>query len=295
MTLLAPGLPDAPHPPRRQPRAEGAVRVAVEASGQGQGERPGAALRVRGPSSRLADLYQSGSARCLLPQGEPAATAVLINTAGGITGGDRFAWHARTGAGAELVLATQTAERAYRAQPGEVGRVDVTLELSPGARLDWLAQETILFDGSALERCLRVEMAEDAHLLVVEPVVLGRAAMGEQVTQAHFADRWEIRRGGRLIRAEATRLSGPVAEIAARPAVLAGQRAFATILYAAPDAERKLSMAREFLPKNCAGASYLRETLSIRLAAPDGAHLRSALRHLLAGLRDRPLPRVWTM
>ncbi|MCL5777934.1 urease accessory protein UreD [Limibaculum sp. FT325] len=275
------GAPLAGHP--RQPRALGAVRVGVRAG------------EVAGAAARLADLYQQGSARCLLPAGEPAATAVLINTAGGITGGDRFAWQAHAGSGAGLVLATQTAERAYRAQPGETGRVETRLTLGPGAWLDWLAQETILFDGAALDRRLTVEMAVDARLLVVEPVVLGRAAMGETVAQARFTDRWEIRREGRLIRAEATRLDGPVARIAARPAVLDGMRAFATILYAGPDAEQKLGIARALLPKDRAAASFLRGTLSIRLAAPDGARLRSALSHFLTGFRAHPLPRVWTM
>lgn len=278
-TLPPPTMAPAPAAPR-QPRAQGRVEIGV---------------RAQTGTTRLAHLYQQGSARCLMPQGEAAPTAVLINTAGGITGGDRFAWQAEAGAGAHLVLATQTAERAYRAQPGETGRVETALTLGPGARLEWLAQETILFDGASLARRLTVEMAADARLLIVEPLVLGRAAMGETVARARFTDRWEIRRDGRLIRAEATRLCGPVAEIATRPAVLAGLRAVATILYAGPDAEQKLGIARALLPTDCAGASLLRGTLSIRLAAPDGARLRSALRRFLTGFRDHPLPRVWTM
>jgi urease accessory protein len=134
--------------------------------------------------------------------------ATLLNTTGGITGGDRFAWRATAAPGAWLGLTTQAAERAYRARPGETGQVAVTLELAAGARLDWLPQETILFDRSALERRLEADLCGNARLLVVEPVVFGRAAMGERIGAIRFVDRWRIRRDGRLVHAEATRIEG---------------------------------------------------------------------------------------
>ena len=264
-----------------QPRAQGRSRVTA---------------RLRDGRSVLGELYEQGSAKVRLPRAAgPALEAVLLNTAGGLTGGDRFAVSAAAEAGARLTLASQTAERAYRAQPGEVARVENSLRLGPGATLEWLAQETILFDACALRRSLEIDMAEDARLLVVEPVVLGRAAMGETVRTADFADSLTLRRGGRLVFADRLRLSGDVAGATRGAAALGGARAFATLLYAAPDAESRLDALRALLPQGPAGASAFDGAISARILSPDGYDLRRTLLMVLRGFRELALPRVWEM
>ncbi len=96
--------------------------------------------------------------RVLFPR--PAATpvAMLLNTAGGVTGGDVFEVTARASEDARLTVTTQAAERAYRAMPGTVARIANRIEAASGSRIDWLPQETILYDGSALRRHLRVDL-----------------------------------------------------------------------------------------------------------------------------------------
>ncbi len=264
------------------------------------------AARRRAGLTALARLHQRGSAKALFPrEGSGELVAVLLNTAGGLTGGDRFSWQAEVAAGAELALATQAAERVYRAQPGQVARVETRLTLAPGARIDWLPQETILFDGGALERSLTVEMATDATLLAVEPLILGRQAMGERVAQAHLLDRWRIRRGGGLVYADTLRLTGAVAATAARAGVFGPHRAAATLVYVAPDAADRLPRARAALEAAAqhpmgrtagleGGASVRHGVLVARLLAPDGRSLRAGLTRLLAVFRDA-LPRVWTI
>jgi urease accessory protein len=265
-------------PPPRLPRARGMVAVRAE---------------LRRSRSVLADLRQEGSAKARFPRGEgPMLDAALLNTAGGITGGDRFAWHAAAAPGAWLGLTTQAAERAYRARPGETGRVTVALELGPGARLDWLPQETILFDRSALERRLDADLGGDARLLVVEPVVFGRAAIGERITAIRFLDCWRIRRDGRLVHAEATRINGS-ADLLARPALLGGSGAMASVLLAGEDAGALLAPVRRLLVGE-AGASLVRPgVLTVRILAPDGWELRRRLTPVLETLRQAPLPSMW--
>lgn len=255
------------------------------------------AVRAADGRTRLADLAQRGSARCLIPRVPGRIEAVLLNTAGGITGGDRFDWEAEAGPGATLTLATQTAERLYRAEPGAPARVATRLTVGDGARLDWLAQETILFEGCAVERRLEAEIAGDATLTVLEPLILGRAAMGEKVRTGHFTDDWRIRRAGRLIYADALRLCGPVAEIAVRPACWGPNRAAASLLHIAPGAEGRLAPLRRAIATAGieGGASAWDGILACRLLAPDGRRLRAALLALLPVLRRDPLPRVWTM
>ncbi len=276
----------ATHPSRtfadRQPRAQGAVRLAA---------------RRREGRPALATLYQQGSARALFPrEASGDLVAVLLNTAGGLTGGDRFSWQAEAGRAAELTLATQAAERIYRAPAGQVARVETQLTVAPRGRIDWLPQETILFDGGALERSLIVDMATDSTLLAVEPLVLGRQAMGEQVLQARLVDRWRIRRAGELVYADTLRLTGAVADTAARHALFGPHRAAATLVYVAPDAADRLARARSALDEVGleAGASVRNGVLVARLLAPDGRRLRAGLVHLLATLRGA-LPRVWTI
>ncbi|THD66132.1 urease accessory protein UreD, partial [Phenylobacterium sp.] len=125
--------------------------------------------------TRLKRLYQDGCGKILLPVDRAARSleAVAINTSGGLTGGDRMAWRARAEAGASLTLTTQACEKVYRARDGHAA-VSVGLDVGPGARIDWLPQETILFDAADLSRTLEADLAAGATLLVVEAVVLGR-------------------------------------------------------------------------------------------------------------------------
>jgi urease accessory protein len=254
------------------------------------------AARLSPRGSELAVLRQAGSLRALFPAPAGGALqAAMINTAGGITGGDRFFIEAEAAAGAALTLTTQAAERAYRAQPGETGRLSTRLTVAGGARLDWLPQETILYRGCALERTLTAELAPDARLLLAEPVIFGRGAMGERLDTASFRDRIEIRRGGRLLLRDGWRLAGDVAAQLDRPQVAGGAGAMASVLYLAPDAEAQLPRLRAMLPET-AGASLVEpDLLYLRLLAPDGWLLRAALVPILTRLHRGPLPRPWML
>lgn len=269
----------------KQPRARGQVRLSSKAMARGSAT-----------ASVLDDLRQQGSLKALFPRSRGnALDAVLLNTGGGVTGGDRFDIAATAGADTHLVLTTQAAERAYRAQPDETGRIRNRLTVQPGARLDWLPQETILFDGAAIDRRLAVDLHGDARLLLVEPLVFGRHAMGETLRHGRLADRIDIRRDGALLFADRTALQGDITAHLARPAVADGAGAMATVLYAAPDAERVLAVARETLPPE-GGVSLIREGLLFaRLLARDGFTLRQHLLPLIACLSTTPLPRTWTI
>lgn len=155
-------------------------------------------------ASRLSDLRQQGSLRALFPRGTgPAVEAVLLNTAGGLTGGDVMSVAAHAAPGTRLRLSTQAAERIYRAIEGTQARAEVRLQAEGDGRIDWLPQETILFDGARLDRRLLADLAPEATCLLVEPLVFGRLAHGEEVRTGRLRDRWEVRRGGRLVFADA--------------------------------------------------------------------------------------------
>ncbi|MEL7100569.1 MAG: urease accessory protein UreD [Pseudomonadota bacterium] len=220
---------------------------------------------------------------------------MLVNTSGGITGGDRFDVAASAGPASALTLTTQAAERAYRAQPGPPGTVRTHLKVASGARLDWLPQETILFDGCALDRGLEVDLAPDARLLLVEPMVWGRAAMGERDVHGRARERIHIRQNGDLVYADQWRMTGDLTAQLDRPAIGGGARAMASFVFAAPEAEAKLDHLRGLLPVS--GGASLRSTGLIvgRLLAPSSYDLRKSLIPLVEFLHDGVIPTPWRL
>ncbi|WP_245586113.1 urease accessory protein UreD [Solimonas soli] len=252
--------------------------------------------------TRLADLYQRAPCRLLFPDAEhdEPTQAVLLTTSGGLTGGDRLDFTLRVDDGARVVVSTQAAEKLYRALDEEADtRVDVHLRVGAGAWVEWLAQETILFDGARLRRRLDAELAPAARLLATESVVFGRRAMGEDWRRGLLHDAWRIRRDGRLIWADALHLAGDVAAARAAPFGFGDAGACATLLYAGDDAEAQLPLARALLADHPGAATAFGGLLIARLLAADAAALRRSLIHLAGGLRQgiaglpARLPRVW--
>ena len=167
--------------------------------------------------------------------------------------------------------------------------------VAPEAGLEWLPQETILFDGTAMRRRLAVDLAGDAWFLGVESLVFGRTAMGETVQSARIDDLIEVRRDGRLILHDRVRFAGAVAPVLARRAVGAGSCAAATIVHVGAGCRGAARRgAGGAWPGATAGASAWDGMLLARIVARDGACLREAVVATLNVLRDgRPLPRVW--
>jgi urease accessory protein len=249
-------------------------------------------------ASVLDDLRHSGCLKALFPRGpSDRLSAVFVNTSGGITGGDNLGIAARIGTGSRLSLTSQAAERIYRASGTEPARVSTRIFVETGGRLDWLPQETILFDAARLDRSLHIDLAGDARCLVVETLVFGRTAMGEAVRQLNLSDRIEIWRDGAPQFIDRMRMSGDAAMHLQRRATGAGAVAMASVVFAVPadsaDAAAHLEVLRPILPQG-AGASLIRPgLLFLRLTASDSYHLRRSLLPVLAQLNDGPLPRTW--
>jgi urease accessory protein len=252
--------------------------------------------RVRDATTVLDGLRQAGCLKARFPRRLTAdwMDVVMLNTSGGVAGGDRLDHRFEVQAGARVSIAAQAAERFYRSVPGGApSQVQTKISVGSGGAAEWLPQETILFDRCALDRALEVELAADAWFLGVESLVFGRAAMGERVTQASVRDLIRIRHDGVLRLHDAVRLEGEVAAALRRKAVGDGAGAVATIVHVAPDVEARLDDARAVLPDE-AGASAWNGMLVVRMLAATGAALRAVVIAVLRVLRgERPLPRVW--
>ena len=262
------------------PRARGSVQLSAK----------------HGPRGTVLDtLYQKGAANAVFPRADRGMTAVLLNTSGGVTGGDRFDYVAAAGPDTHLTLTTQACERAYRALPGEVGRIDTTLSVAADATLWWLPQETLVFDGCALSRRLTCALAPTARALIVEPICFGRLAMGEDTITGAMSDRVEITRGGTPLVLDAWRMAGDLGARMSHTATGGGARAMVSLTYVAPDAAGHLEPVRD-LAGPAGGASLLTDdTLVMRLLAPSGYALRQRLLPILDHLTGSALPLCWRL
>lgn len=268
------------------------------------GEARIAFRRDPGGRTTLTDLYQRAPCRVMFPETEPdePLQAVLLTTSGGLTGGDRTNVVVTIQAGAQATLTTQAAEKIYRALPATGdARVQVEMQVGPAAWAEWLAQETIVFEGSRLRRRFAADVAPSGRLLAVDSIVFGRTAMGEHFDTGLLHDAWRISRGGKLTWADALHLEGDVRQLRSAPFAFGTSVACSTVLYVGADATQQLAQARGILsqcPLPC-GATSLDGVMIARIMADDAVQLRAAVMQLIAGIRRAAaalparLPRVW--
>jgi urease accessory protein len=244
--------------------------------------------------TRRRHLHESGSLRVRFPSPEAdGLSAVFVNTAGGIAGGDRFDIDIAAGEGSRLAVTTAAAEKIYRAQ-GPAAELNIALKAAAGAHLAWLPQETILFDRARVSRRIDIDLAEGASLLLCEIIVFGRAAMGERMLRGEFVDRWRMRRGGRLVFAETVRLDGDIGEKLNQPAIAKGGVAIGTALIA-PGDETLVEKIRELSPSFSGevGISSWNGFAMARFCAQDAVRLRADMMAVLGRASGAALPRLW--
>jgi urease accessory protein len=248
----------------------------------------------RDGQTRLADLYQRDPCRVLFPDPEPGEPpqAVLVTTSGGVTDGDSLTMAIEVGPGAEAVVATQAAEKIYRAaRSTEHCTMDIAVTVGEGGTLDWLPQETILFQGARLKRRTVADVAPGGSLLACEMVVLGRAASGERFTRGLLLDAWSVRRAGKLAWTDALRVEGetPVG------AGFGEANALATFIGVWDSPQAPFERARALLDKvegARVGVTLVNGVVVGRLLG-EATAVRAAMTRFLGDFRGRRLPRVW--
>ena len=253
--------------------------------------------------ARIVELFQRSPIRILFPRvGDGALEeAVLINTAGGIAGGDRLESSVTALAKASITVTSQAAEKVYRALD-EPARIVTRLKACEGARLAWLPQETISFNCARLSRETEIELSSGAQLLALEWLVLGRAAHGEEMTGGHITDSWRVRKDGRLIWADCFRATDETFPHLTGRALLSNCKAVGTLIYSGPDPDARLESLRDLarsLQCYCA-ATCISGLIVVRFAAKLACDLRRALRSFLQqfgrelGSGPFRVPKMWS-
>ena len=270
-----------------EPHGDGANRQRARAEARASFARVGA----RTEPERL---FETGGLRWRFPRSSSPCEAAVVNTGGGVAGGDCYSVSLTLSEGAEVEATTPSAERIYRSD-GPAAAITTRLTLMPGARLFWLPQETLLFEGARLERRLDVETSGEAEFLVAETLVFGRLAMGETRIDARVRDSWRVRRDGQLVFADETRIDHAGATLD-RKAVGAGARALSTIVASSPNIEARLPDLRAALEGAGSGvesgASAFDGLIVARLLAASFDQLRMGLVASIVALGGRK-PRLW--
>jgi len=253
--------------------------------------------------TRIEDVFERSPIRIMFPRTEHRAVqeAVLINTAGGIAGGDQLECSVTALPGASIAVTSQAAEKVYRALY-EPARITTRLKAQESAKLAWLPQETIVFNWARLHRTAEIELFSGAELLALEWLVLGRAAHGEVVVGGNIVDSWRVKRDGRLIWADSFRITDEIFPHVTRKALLANCKAVATLIYYGPYLEKRLDFLREIIPSlGCNGAATLVSGLIvIRFAAEESSDLKLVLRRFLEqfgpelGSGPFQVPKMWS-
>jgi urease accessory protein len=269
-------------------RAEGVGRLALV------GDKSG---------NRLVDLFQQPPIHIMFPGSNAKAfqEAVLVNSMGGIAGGDHLDLHIRAHDNAAISVTSQAAERVYRAL-GTPARVSTFLTVGESAQLAWLPQETILFNGARLVRSMNVELSSGSELLALEWLILGRRAYGEKLVAGELSDTWRVRRDGRLVWVDRFRVTDEVMPFLGRDALLGDSSAIGTLIYSGPHLEARLECVREAIARlQCrAAVTLIAGLIVVRVAARAAADLKRALQNLIRhfGHHRTPspfaVPKMWS-
>ena len=259
------------------PRAKGALHLTT--SGQ----------------SKIKSLFQQGSTRALFPRRAKGLECIMINTSGGLTGGDKFSNSIICEGHSHLTISTQGCERIYKSGDGTAAVVENIVTVKNSSRVYWLPQETIIFDQGRIKRHLKVELSSEAEALIVEPVIFGRLAMGETDISGHFEDKIEIHVDGKITYLDKTRLTGEISKTLKRPAVLNGSAATAILIFKSETAKSFLNFVREQLNAQ-SGASLINTSFMVaRFVAPTGYELRKMLVPVINKITDENLPKTWRL
>jgi urease accessory protein len=257
---------------------------------------------VRG-NTRIKDLFQRSPIRIMFPGTGVGVVdeAVLINTAGGIAGGDRLEYGITALTNASIAVTSQAAEKVYRALD-EPSRITTKLSAHGLAKLAWLPQETIVFNRAAINRQTEIEISSGSELLALEWLVFGRAAHGEEMVGGCIIDSWRVKKDGRLVWADTFRATDDVFAHLHRTALLSDCKAIGTLIYFRPQVAARLEGLREMAAQlgcHCA-VTLVAELIIVRFAARLSSDLRRAVRGALEQFSREPgdgpfgVPKMWS-
>ncbi|MFJ4194096.1 urease accessory protein UreD [Pseudomonas sp. NPDC089534] len=232
----------------------------------------------------------------LYAEGPEVCQHIIVHPPGGIAGGDRLNIGARVERDAWAQITSPGAAKWYRAAGPAFQRLD--LHVGPGATLEWLPQETIVYSAAQAELTTSIDLEGDARLFYWDVVALGRPAAGERFDRGHFQAHLDIRRDGRPLWHERQRIAGGDGLLDS-PIGLDGHPVFATLLVTGEIDAALLERCRALNTDVRGDLTQLPGLLVARCLAAEALQARAwliglwrLLRPALLGREAMP-PRIW--
>jgi urease accessory protein len=240
--------------------------------------------------------------RPFYPEGPEVCHSVILHTAGGVVGGDRLSLNLHLEPQARALITTAAASKIYRSN-GPEARQHVRVRVADGACLEWLPQETIVFNSAIYRQDLQVELAPGASWLSWEIVRFGRSARGERFLQGEWRSYTEIWQQGRPLWIDRQWLPAGE-EIITSPHGLAGQPVVGSLVWVGSAVSSELVKEARLLwdarsTVGEAGATRIVSGLVCRYRGPSTTEVRNwftdVWQLLRLSLLGRPAyrPRVW--
>lgn len=240
--------------------------------------------------------------RPFYPEGESICHSVILHTAGGIVGGDRLSCNFHLQPDAKALITTAAANKIYRSN-GLQARQNIDIKIDNRACLEWLPQETIVFNGANFRQEIRIELADEANFIGWEITRFGRTARKEKFVRGEWRSHFEIWRNNKPLWIDRQYLPGSE-EIFHSPHALAGKPIVGTLVYIGqPVSTEIVQQARNLFipPSSSYGVTRLENGLLCRYRGDSTTEVRNwfisvwqLLRMSLLN-RDRCLPRVWML
>lgn len=257
----------------------------------------------RGPRTVLASRRHEGPLvvqKALYPEGDSVCHTIIVHPPAGLVGGDELEIACVAGADSHVLLTTPGAGKWYRSA-GPWARQRMDFKIGTGACVEWLPQESIVFDGALVDTGLQIDMTENATYLGWEILCLGRTGSGERFNAGHCRLQTDIRRGGKRLWFERGNIR-PGNRSACSPAGLDGHSVCGTLIASGNGLDDDLlRRCREKSPRegnvgitrpggSLLVARYLGD--SSEAARHFFESLRSELRPALTGM-PATTPRIW--
>ena len=240
--------------------------------------------------------------RPFYPEGPGVCHSVVLHTAGGVVGGDRLSLDFHLELNAQALITTAAAGKIYCSN-GLEARQSIQMQVAAGACLEWLPQETIVFNGAIYRQDLRLELAPGASWLGWEITRFGRSARKERFLQGNWRSHTEIWQQGRPLWIDRQWLKGG-SEMLNSPHGLAGQPVVASLGWVGADVSPEIVAQARSLWKSVerqgeAGVTRLTSGLLCRYRGSSTSEVRNWFTDVWQLLRlsflGRPScpPRVW--
>lgn len=147
--------------------------------------------------------------RPFFPEGRAVCHTYILHPPGGIVPGDSLSLDIAIEAGAHALITGPAATKVYRSD-GRTSRLAQTVRAAAGSAIEWLPQETILFEGARAQLSTRIDLFGSSTFVGWDILCLGRPACGERFGAGACRQHFELWRDGRPMVLERTRYEGSI-------------------------------------------------------------------------------------